>query len=177
MVGTPTGRALVGLVAETSTTRFSRELERASSRSSTRAASENGGSGNKNAARSGQSGTPNVIMDLLYGAAYHRLLQGHLTITAEFLASNWSRESCGCGCQSRCRDRRALIVVTSGQSRRCVVDRPLFYPGREMRPRSAQCYVAMDTREGTCVGSIRRSMNFTTPTGNFAQGHRPRASK
>ena len=28
-----------------------------------------------------------VIMDLLYGAAYHRLLQGHLTITAELMNS------------------------------------------------------------------------------------------
>lgn len=27
-----------------------------------------------------------VIMDLLYGAAYHRLLQGHLAIDAEFIA-------------------------------------------------------------------------------------------
>jgi hypothetical protein len=26
-----------------------------------------------------------VIMDLLYGAAYHRLLQGHLAITPEFI--------------------------------------------------------------------------------------------
>jgi predicted nucleotidyltransferase len=26
-----------------------------------------------------------VIMDLLYGAAYHRLLQGHLSITPEFI--------------------------------------------------------------------------------------------
>jgi hypothetical protein len=26
-----------------------------------------------------------VIMDLLYGAAYHRLLQGHLEITPEFI--------------------------------------------------------------------------------------------
>jgi AcrR family transcriptional regulator len=55
VVGTATGRALVGLIAEA-------QLDEVPADSDV-----------------------DVIMDLLYGAVYHRLLQGHLAITSEFI--------------------------------------------------------------------------------------------
>jgi AcrR family transcriptional regulator len=85
VVGTPTGRALVGLVAEA---QLDQELagswiERVMTpvRVQHRAMVDRAiGRGEIPA-----SSDVDVIMDLLYGAVYHRLLQGHLEITPEFI--------------------------------------------------------------------------------------------
>lgn len=85
VVGTPTGRALVGLIAEAQLddglargwidrvvtpvrAQHRTMVERAIGRGEIPADTD-----------------VDVIMDLLYGAAYHRLLQGHLAITPEFI--------------------------------------------------------------------------------------------
>lgn len=85
VVGTPTGRSLVALVAEAQSDpelargwiervmmpvreQHRTMVERAIERNEVPAATD-----------------VDVIMDLLYGAAYHRLLQGHLEITPEFI--------------------------------------------------------------------------------------------
>jgi AcrR family transcriptional regulator len=85
VVGTSTGRALVGLVAEAQSDddlskgwaervvmpvreQHRTMVERAIERGEVPAGSD-----------------VDVIMDLLYGAAYHRLLQGHLEISPEFI--------------------------------------------------------------------------------------------
>lgn len=85
VVGTPTGRALVGLIAESQLDQVLARgwiervmmpvraqhrvmVERAIERGEIPAGSD-----------------VDVIMDLLYGSAYHRLLQGHLAITPTFI--------------------------------------------------------------------------------------------
>ena len=85
VVGTATGRALVGLITEAQLdeglargwiervvtpvrAQHRTMVERAIARGEIPAESD-----------------VDVIMDLLYGAAYHRLLQGHLSITPEFI--------------------------------------------------------------------------------------------
>ncbi len=85
VVDSPTGRALVGLIAEAqldadlrrnwiervitpARAQHRQMVERAIARGEIPAGSD-----------------VDVIMDLLYGAAYHRLLQGHLAITPEFI--------------------------------------------------------------------------------------------
>jgi AcrR family transcriptional regulator len=85
VVGTSTGRALVGLVAET---QLDPELaqgwiERVMTpvREQHRAMVDRAIGRGEIPAQS----DVDVIMDLLYGAAYHRLLQGHLEITPEFI--------------------------------------------------------------------------------------------
>jgi AcrR family transcriptional regulator len=85
VVGTPTGRSLVGLIAEA---QLDQELARgwiervltpvrAQHRVMLERAIERG--------EIPADSDVDVIMDLLYGAAYHRLLQGHLAITPEFI--------------------------------------------------------------------------------------------
>jgi AcrR family transcriptional regulator len=85
VVGTPTGRALVGLIAES---QLDQELARgwiervmkpvrAQHRTMVERAIERG--------EIPVESDVDVIMDLLYGAAYHRLLQGHLAITPAFI--------------------------------------------------------------------------------------------
>jgi AcrR family transcriptional regulator len=85
VVGTPTGRALVGLIAES---QLDEELARgwiervmkpvrAQHRTMVERAIERG--------EIPVDSDVDVIMDLLYGAAYHRLLQGHLAITPAFI--------------------------------------------------------------------------------------------
>jgi AcrR family transcriptional regulator len=87
VVGTPTGRALVGLIAEA---QLDEELARgwiervmkpvrAQHRTMIERAMERG--------EIPADSDVDVIMDLLYGAAYHRLLQGHLAITPDFIAT------------------------------------------------------------------------------------------
>jgi AcrR family transcriptional regulator len=85
VVGTPTGRALVGLIAESQNDedlargwiervmtpvrdQHRTMVDRAIQRGEIPAATD-----------------VDVIMDLLYGAAYHRLLQGHLRVTPQFI--------------------------------------------------------------------------------------------
>jgi AcrR family transcriptional regulator len=85
VVGTPTGRALVGLIAES---QLDEELSRgwiervmtpvrAQHRTMVERAIERG--------EIPAASDVDVIMDLLYGSAYHRLLQGHLAITPTFI--------------------------------------------------------------------------------------------
>src|ERR1700689_1108457 len=85
VVGTPTGRALVGLIAES---QLDEEVGRgwiervitpvrAQRRPMVESAIERG--------EIPVDSDVDVIMDLLYGAAYHRLLQGHLAITPAFI--------------------------------------------------------------------------------------------
>ncbi len=85
VVGTPTGRALVGLIAES---QLDQELARgwiervmmpvrAQHRIMVERAIERG--------EIPAGSDIDVIMDLLYGSAYHRLLQGHLSITPAFI--------------------------------------------------------------------------------------------
>jgi AcrR family transcriptional regulator len=85
VVGTPTGRALVGLVAEA---QIDEDLARGwiervmtpvrdQHRAMVIRAIERG--------EISAESDVDVIMDLLYGAAYHRLLQGHLAITPAFI--------------------------------------------------------------------------------------------
>jgi len=85
VVGTPTGRALVGLVAEAQTdsdlasgwTERVMKPVREQHRTMVERAIERG--------EIAPQSDVDVIMDLLYGAAYHRLLQGHLEITPQFI--------------------------------------------------------------------------------------------
>jgi AcrR family transcriptional regulator len=85
VVGTPTGRALVGLVAEAQLDRDLAQgwIERvmAPVREQHRAMVDRAIGRGEIPAQS----DVDVIMDLLYGAAYHRLLQGHLEITPDFV--------------------------------------------------------------------------------------------
>jgi AcrR family transcriptional regulator len=85
VVGTPTGRALVGLVAEA---QHDHNLARGWSERVVAPVREQHRKMVDRAIERGEipaESDVDVIMDLLYGAAYHRLLQGHLTITAEFI--------------------------------------------------------------------------------------------
>jgi len=85
VVGTPTGRALVALVAEAQHDHVLAQgwIERVMTpvreqhRTMVVRAIERG--------EIPADSDIDVIMDLLYGAAYHRLLQGHLSITPEFI--------------------------------------------------------------------------------------------
>ena len=85
VVGTATGRALVGLIAES---QLDEDLARgwiervmtpvrAQHRTMVDRAMQRG--------EIPADSDVDVIMDLLYGAVYHRLLQGHLAITSEFI--------------------------------------------------------------------------------------------
>jgi AcrR family transcriptional regulator len=87
VVGTATGRALVGLIAEA---QLDADLSRAwiervvtpvrtQHRTMVERAIERG--------EIPSDSDVDVIMDLLYGAAYHRLLQGHLAIAPTFIHS------------------------------------------------------------------------------------------
>jgi AcrR family transcriptional regulator len=85
VVGTPTGRALVGLIAAA---QFDSDLSQAwiervmtPVREQHRTMVERAIERHEIPAET----DVDVIMDLLYGAAYHRLLQGHLAITPEFI--------------------------------------------------------------------------------------------
>jgi AcrR family transcriptional regulator len=85
VVGTPTGRALVGLVAEAQLDGDLAQgwIERVMTpvRVQHRAMVDRAIGRGEIPAQS----DVDVIMDLLYGAAYHRLLQGHLEITPGFI--------------------------------------------------------------------------------------------
>jgi AcrR family transcriptional regulator len=85
VVGTPTGRALVGLVAEAQS---DKDLSRSWSERVVTPVREQHRTMVDRAIQRGEIPAQtdvDVIMDLLYGAAYHRLLQGHLAITPEFI--------------------------------------------------------------------------------------------
>jgi AcrR family transcriptional regulator len=85
VVGTPTGRALVGLVAEA---QHDHDLARGWIDRVVTPVREQHRVMVVRAIERGEipvGSDVDVIMDLLYGAAYHRLLQGHLTITPEFI--------------------------------------------------------------------------------------------
>jgi AcrR family transcriptional regulator len=85
VVGTPTGRALVGLIAEA---QVDEDLSRGwIERVMTPVREQHRAMVDRAIARGEiPSDTDvDVIMDLLYGAAYHRLLQGHLEVTPQFI--------------------------------------------------------------------------------------------
>jgi AcrR family transcriptional regulator len=85
VVGTSTGRSLVALVAEA---QGDPELARGWIERVMMPVREQHRTMVERAIRRSEvpAGTDvDVIMDLLYGAAYHRLLQGHLDITPEFI--------------------------------------------------------------------------------------------
>jgi AcrR family transcriptional regulator len=85
VVGTPTGRALVGLVAEA---QVDEDLARGWIERVMTPVREQHRAMVVRAIQRGEipaSTDVDVIMDLLYGAAYHRLLQGHLEITPQFI--------------------------------------------------------------------------------------------
>jgi AcrR family transcriptional regulator len=85
VVGTPTGRALVGLVAEA---QVDEDLARGWIERVMTPVREQHRTMVDRAIQRGEipaATDVDVIMDLLYGAAYHRLLQGHLDITPQFI--------------------------------------------------------------------------------------------
>jgi AcrR family transcriptional regulator len=85
VVGTPTGRALVGLIAEA---QLDEELARGWIERVMRPVRAQHRMMVERAIERGEipvESDVDVIMDLLYGAAYHRLLQGHLAITTAFI--------------------------------------------------------------------------------------------
>jgi AcrR family transcriptional regulator len=85
VVGTATGRALVGLVAEA---QHDEELAQGWTERVVSPVREQHRVMVDRAIERGEipaQSDVDVIMDLLYGAAYHRLLQGHLEITSEFI--------------------------------------------------------------------------------------------
>jgi AcrR family transcriptional regulator len=85
VVGTPTGRALVGLIAAA---QFDKELSEGWIERVMTPVREQHRTMVERAIERGEipaGADVDVIMDLLYGAAYHRLLQGHLAITPEFI--------------------------------------------------------------------------------------------
>lgn len=85
VVGTPTGRALVGLVAGA---QLDEELARGWVDRVMSSAREQHRTMVDRAIDRGEipvGSDVDVLMDLLYGAAYHRLLQGHLAISPEFI--------------------------------------------------------------------------------------------
>jgi AcrR family transcriptional regulator len=85
VVGTPTGRALVGLIAES---QLDEELARGWIERVMRPVRAQHRTMVERAIERGEipvDSDIDVIMDLLYGAAYHRLLQGHLAITPAFI--------------------------------------------------------------------------------------------
>lgn len=87
VVDTPTGRALVGLVAEA---QHDKDLSRGwIERVMTPVRDQHRAMVTRAIGRGEipAESDVDVIMDLLYGAAYHRLLQGHLVITPEFIDS------------------------------------------------------------------------------------------
>jgi AcrR family transcriptional regulator len=85
VVGTSTGRALVGLVAEA---QADDDLSKGWAERVVMPVREQHRTMVERAIGRGEvppDSDVDVIMDLLYGAAYHRLLQGHLAITPEFI--------------------------------------------------------------------------------------------
>jgi AcrR family transcriptional regulator len=85
VVGTPTGRALVGLISEAQT---DEDLAQGwSARVVTPVREQHRTMVDRAIQRSEVpvDTDVDVIMDLLYGAAYHRLLQRHLAITPQFI--------------------------------------------------------------------------------------------
>lgn len=85
VVGTPTGRALVGLVAEA---QHDQDLAQGWIERVITPVREQHRMMVDRAIERGEipaESDVDVIMDLLYGAAYHRLLQGHLVITPGFI--------------------------------------------------------------------------------------------
>jgi AcrR family transcriptional regulator len=85
VVGTPIGRALVGLITEA---QIDRELAQMWKERVLMPVREQHRTMVDRAILRGEipaSTDVDVIMDLLYGAAYHRLLQGHLAITPSFI--------------------------------------------------------------------------------------------
>jgi AcrR family transcriptional regulator len=85
VVGTSTGRALVGLIAAA---QADEELSRSWIERVMKPVREQHRTMVDRAIARGEIPARtdvDVIMDLLYGAAYHRLLQGHLAITPEFI--------------------------------------------------------------------------------------------
>lgn len=85
VVGTPTGRALVGLIAAA---QFDSDLSEGWIERVMTPVREQHRTMVERAIERGEipaDADVDVIMDLLYGAAYHRLLQGHLAITTQFI--------------------------------------------------------------------------------------------
>ena len=85
VVGTPTGRALVGLIAAA---QFDSDLSEGWIERVMTPVREQHRMMVERAIERGEipaDADVDVIMDLLYGAAYHRLLQGHLAITTQFI--------------------------------------------------------------------------------------------
>jgi hypothetical protein len=85
VVGTSTGRALVGLVAEA---QADDDLSKGWAERVVMPVREQHRTMVERAIGRGEvppDSDVDVIMDLLYGAAYHRLLQGHLAITPDFI--------------------------------------------------------------------------------------------
>lgn len=85
VVGTSTGRALVGLIAEA---QHDQDLARSWIEQVITPVREQHRTMVDRSIARGEippDSDVDVIMDLLYGAAYHRLLQGHLIITPEFI--------------------------------------------------------------------------------------------
>ncbi|HEY5263069.1 MAG TPA: TetR/AcrR family transcriptional regulator [Acidimicrobiales bacterium] len=85
VVGTPTGRALVGLIAEA---QDDEDLARGWIERVMTPVRDQHRTMVDRAIQRGEIPVDtdvDVIMDLLYGAAYHRLLQGHLEVTPQFI--------------------------------------------------------------------------------------------
>jgi AcrR family transcriptional regulator len=85
VVGTPTGRALVGLIAEA---QDDGDLARGWIERVMTPVRDQHRTMVDRAIQRGEIPVDtdvDVIMDLLYGAAYHRLLQGHLEVTPQFI--------------------------------------------------------------------------------------------
>jgi AcrR family transcriptional regulator len=85
VVGTPTGRALVGLIAEA---QDDQDLARGWIERVMTPVRDQHRTMVDRAIQRGEIPVDtdvDVIMDLLYGAAYHRLLQGHLEVTPQFI--------------------------------------------------------------------------------------------
>jgi AcrR family transcriptional regulator len=85
VVGTPTGRALVGIIAEA---QIDPDLARGWIERVVTPVREQHRAMVERAIARGEipaGSDVEVIMDLLYGPAYHRLLQGHLAITPAFI--------------------------------------------------------------------------------------------
>ena len=85
MKGTVTGRTLVGLIAEVQRDPDLAEIWR--DRFVTRAGTQHRAMLDRGLSNEGEVSAaldPDVLLDLLFGSAYHRLLQSHLPLTDRF---------------------------------------------------------------------------------------------